>query len=109
MHIGHLTDAQLFGQAIIIEAGPAGQDLHTARIKKLQILQRYGTLAGNARAAIVEQDRCRSGAGSRLLLQRRICGCDRYAFIVQIQPVFVKLFCIRQEKKHIGLQYMSDK
>ncbi len=37
VHVGHLADAELFGQAIVVEAGAAGQDLDALALQRLQI------------------------------------------------------------------------
>ena len=40
VHVGHVTDCQLVGQAVVVETGTAGQNLHTERCQVFQILER---------------------------------------------------------------------
>ena len=67
VHVGHLADAELFGQAVVIEAGAAGQDLDALALQRLQILERGRAFTGDGRAGVVKQDR----RGQRLLLRER--------------------------------------
>ena len=38
VHVGHFADTELFGQAVVVEAGAAGQDLDALALQRLQIL-----------------------------------------------------------------------
>ena len=63
VHIGHLAHSQLFGEAVEVQAGAAGQDLHTLGFHALQVFQGHAVLAGDGGTAVVEQD-----GGRQLLL-----------------------------------------
>ena len=57
IHVRHAAYGQLLGQAVIVQAGAAGHDLHTFRFQRLEVLQHGRALTGQGCTAVIEQNR----------------------------------------------------
>ena len=76
IHVGYTADCQLLGQTIEIQAGAAGQDLHTFCLQCLQILQHRRSFTGQTGSAVIEKNGFRQvvllGQGKCKCLQKRL-------------------------------------